>query len=137
MNRPIFVIDTNILVDYPDIIPSNGKAAVVEEPTVDLSDAHIVIPTAVVRELSSFKREASERGKVARLVLRRLRSIFEGKSLEMGESYILKSGIQIGEQVFSILPVHKNFKKVCPFRRVKMIWTDKSFWRRLPWSLSY
>ena len=54
--KPIYVIDTNVLVDYPDIIPSEHGAATLDEPTMDLSKAHIVIPTAVTRELSSFKK---------------------------------------------------------------------------------
>lgn len=113
--KPIYVIDTNILVDYPDIIPSGGEANDLKEPTVDLSKAHIVIPTAVVRELSSFKKEASERGKAARMVLKRLRSLVEGEDIEMAGSYTLKHPIDIDEQSFSILPVHKNFKKALPF----------------------
>ena len=113
--RSIFVIDTNILVDYPDIIPSDEGTNTLREPTVDLSNAHIVIPTAVVRELSSFKKEASERGKAARTVLKRLRSIFEGRDIEMVGAYTLSYEVEIGEQAFSILPVHKNFKKILPF----------------------
>ena len=120
-DKSIYVIDTNVLVDYPDIIPSEHGAAVLEEPTVDLSKAHIVIPTAVIRELSSFKKEASERGKAARTILRRLRPMFEQanttleKYLTMGESYDLKSLVRVGEQCFSILPVHKSFKDSLPF----------------------
>ena len=53
-----YVIDTNILVDYVDIIPSIGGTEFrPEEPTIDLTGAHIVVPTAVIRELSSFKKE--------------------------------------------------------------------------------
>ena len=115
MSDLIFVLDTNILVDYPDIIPNGNGVPELEEPTVDLSNAHIVIPTAVIRELSSFKREASERGKTARVILKRLRSLFETADLEMNESYGLKSGVLVGNQVFSVFPIHKNFKKSLPF----------------------
>ena len=119
--KPIYVIDTNVLVDYPGIIPSEHGAATLDEPTMDLSKAHIVIPTAVTRELSSFKKEISERGKVARMILKRLRPIFEqanlvtGEHLTMGDSYSLNSPVRVGEQDFSILPVHKSFKKSLPF----------------------
>ena len=78
-SRPIYIIDTNILVDYVEIIP-NGHNFQPEEPTVDLSHAHLVIPTAVIRELSSFKGEKTERGKAARKALRRIRSLVEGES---------------------------------------------------------
>lgn len=109
--RPIYVVDTNVIVDYVDIIP-DGVEHQPEEPTVDLSHAHIVIPTAVVRELSSFKGEKSDRGKAAITALRRIRRIVEGELHSMGESYALKSPIRVhgGDQLFSVLPVHKNFK---------------------------
>ena len=114
--QPIYVIDTNILVDYVDIIP-NGEKIRLEEPLIDLSEAHLVIPTAVVRELSSFKGEKSERGKAARLVLKRLRKIVEGKVCSMEEVYHLKAPINFPNegQTISILPVHKRFKEALPF----------------------
>ena len=114
--QPIYVIDTNILVDYVDIIP-NGEKIRLEEPLIDLSEAHLVIPTAVVRELSSFKGEKSERGKAARLVLKRLRKIVEGKVCSMEEVYHLKAPIKFPNegQTISILPVHKRFKEALPF----------------------
>ena len=116
MNMPIYVIDTNILVDYPDISPPEQGEVTLKEPTIDLSEAHIVIPTAVVRELSTFKREvSSERGKNARLVLKRLRSIFESRGTGMDNSYHLASSVQVGKQAFSVLPVHKDFKNCLPF----------------------
>ena len=118
MERPIYVIDTNILVDYPDIIPPvEGAAVNVREPTVDLSSADIVIPTAVVRELSSFKREKSERGRVARKILRRLREHVEGASRPMGASYRMLAPTMLNEAGvgLSILPVHKNFRRALPF----------------------
>lgn len=115
MDKPFFVIDTNILVDYPDIIPSEGETVVLEEPTVDLSNGHIVIPTAVIRELSKFKKETSERGKMARKILKRLRELFEGQRLGMNDSYNLKSGVAVGDKIFSILPIHKRFKDSLPF----------------------
>ena len=57
--RMVYVVDTNVLIDYVDIIQTNGSGDMLEEPTIDLSEAHLVIPTAVIRELSSFKNEKS------------------------------------------------------------------------------
>ena len=55
-DQSVWVIDTNIIIDYDGIIPGKeGKQP--HEPTVDLSEAHLVIPTVVVRELSNFKGE--------------------------------------------------------------------------------
>ena len=117
-NQPIYVIDTNVLVDYPDIIPEpGGSAPVLEEPTVDLSNANLVVPTAVVRELSGFKNEASGRGRVARVVSRRLRDIMEGKINTIEDIYNLRAPVcgVAGTTSISILPVHKNFKQCLPF----------------------
>lgn len=71
-----YVLDTNILIDCVDIIPDKTSRAP-EEPTLDLSDAHIIIPTVVIRELSSFKKENSDHGRTARTALRRIRNLFE------------------------------------------------------------
>lgn len=115
IDKPIFVIDTNILVDYPNIIPTGKGVEELEGATVDLSNAHLVIPSAVVREVSSFKRESSERGKASRKVLRNLRGISEEYSPDMEESYNMYQSKVIGDQCITVLPIHKNFKKCLPF----------------------
>ena len=112
--RPTYVIDTNVLVDYPDIIP-NGHSSHPEAPTVDLEGAHLVIPSAVIRELSSFKKEKSDRGKVARVVLKRLRKLMESGLSPMKDNYGLEAWIEKGGMLISVLPVHKDFKKSLPF----------------------
>lgn len=117
-DRLTYVIDTNVLVDYVDIIPSpESPGATPEEPTIDLTGAHLVIPTAVIRELSSFKKEKSERGKVARVALKRIRGLTEGRIESMGDIYHLGAPLLFTQtkQTLSILPVHKNFKKALPF----------------------
>ena len=68
--KKVYVIDTNILIDYMDIIQNGEKGPT--DPTVDTSHAHLVIPMVVILELSKFKEEKSDRGKAARAVLRRL-----------------------------------------------------------------
>ena len=55
--RKYYVIDTNILIDYPDLIPRlDGTVVELDSPTVDLTGAHLVIPSVVIRELSNFKK---------------------------------------------------------------------------------
>ncbi len=115
-DQSVWVIDTNIIIDYDGIIPGKeGKQP--HEPTVDLSEAHLVIPTVVVRELSNFKGEKSDRGVAARTVIRRLRNLFEGDIHTMGDVYNLRAPITVGygNQLISILPVHKDFWKCLPF----------------------
>lgn len=112
----IYVVDTNILVDYVDIIPGSSERKP-EEPTIDLTGSHIVIPTAVIRELSSFKRESTDRGKAARTVLRRIRELFEGKNCKINEAYSMLAPVSVPErdQLISVLPVHKSFRNCLPF----------------------
>lgn len=114
--KPIYVIDTSVIVDYVDIIPDE-RAAQPDEPSIDLSDAHLVIPTTVVQELSKFKAEKSEHEKAANIALERLRKIFEGKICSMDEAYHLEATVKVANsgQTISILPVHKNFKESVPF----------------------
>ena len=117
--KPIYVLDTNIIIDYPNIIP-NGEIFVPNHPTIDLSRAHIVIPTAVIRELSNFKTETTtDRGRIAREVLKKLRNLFEGHEISPEESYQCAKPIEShsnSEQVFSILPVSEEFIAQSSFR---------------------
>ena len=47
-DRKYYVIDTNILIDYPDLIPQlDGTVVELDSPTVDLTGAHLVIPSVV------------------------------------------------------------------------------------------
>ena len=112
-DRLTFVIDTNVLIDYIDIIPSpDGKEVTLEESTVDLSGANIVIPSIVIRELSGFKKEKSERGKAARAALKRIREIVEySERHTIDDVYNLNAPMNLiaNDQTLSILPVHKNF----------------------------
>lgn len=117
--QKFYIIDTNILVDYVDVIPSPDNPGVaLEKPTIDLTGAHLVIPSVVISELSSFKREKSERGKAARTVLKRIRQMVESNPTPTaGQAYRLEAPIEIKEreQLISILPVHKKFKDTSPF----------------------
>lgn len=113
---PIYVVDTNVIVDYVDIICGREEDQPAE-PTVDLSHAHIVVPTAVVRELSSFKKENSERAKAAQIALKRIRQL-ESRASSIGASYELCHSLLTpynGDQRISVLPVHRDFEKSLPF----------------------
>ena len=117
MKEMFYVVDTNVLIDYPSIIRCE-EAEFFEEPSIDLTDAHIIIPTAVVRELSSFKKEIStDRGKAARSVLKRLRKIVENNGHSMRDFYELDAEIALknGPQKVSILPISKAETKDLPF----------------------
>lgn len=119
MSRKIYVIDTNVLVDYPDIIPYE-TAARPEQPTVEVETAHLIIPSAVIRENSSFKKEHTERGYTSRIFLKNERNEVEKNPVpSMEEVYNLEPGatIKIGgkDTPVSLLPVHKSFKRCLPF----------------------
>lgn len=108
MQRKTYVLDTNIIVDYVDIIPDRSSRPP-EDPTIDLSEAHIVIPTAVIKELSSFKKETSDRGRAARIALKRLRGIFENcGDYKFKDFYELNCPVksEFNNQLFSIFPIN-------------------------------
>lgn len=111
-----YVLDTNVLIDYPEIIP-NGKNYILDNPSIDLTGAHLVIPSAVVRELANHKKEMSDRGVACRAVLNRLDYLDEGQPKDIYKSYNLENPIKIrdGTQLLSTLPVAKDFKKFLPF----------------------
>lgn len=113
--KKIYVIDTNILIDYMDIIQNGDKSPT--DPTIDASNAHLVIPMVVVLELSKFKKEKSERGKAARKVINRLRGLTEGKITTMKDAYSMKAPIRVknGKQIISFMPIHRDFAKSLPF----------------------
>lgn len=113
--KKVYVIDTNILIDYMDIIQNGEKGPT--DPTIDVSNAHLVIPMVVVLELSKFKKEKSDRGKAARAVLRRLDALTGGKITTMKDAYEMKAPIKVnnGKQIISLLPVHRDFARTLPF----------------------
>ncbi|MCL1840026.1 PhoH family protein [Candidatus Saccharibacteria bacterium] len=115
-SMPIFVVDTNIAIDYPDIIP-NGENSIPNDPTVDTSKAHIVVPTAVIRELSKFKNEPTDRGRSSREVLRRVRTLVENKGLDIDKVYALDNPIEVKHHsmLFSILSVNRDFQSKLSF----------------------
>lgn len=114
-----YVVDTNIIIDYVDIIPRLESEKVVEpvDPSIDFTGARLVIPSTVVRELSRFKKEHSERGKASREALRRIRKLFKTKCRTMHEIYNLagEAEVEVGGCRYVLLPIHKNFKKQVPF----------------------
>ena len=115
----IYVLDTNVLVDYPDIIPdAEGNTRIFDNPLVSLAGSHIVVPSAVVRELSSFKDEAAtDRGRAARLVLDRLRMWRVKTVFGMETNYMLEAPIKLPDgRLLSVLPVSADFKGGLPFR---------------------
>jgi PhoH-like ATPase len=114
---PVFTVDTNILIDYPDIIP-NGEDSTPVDPTIDTRGAHIVIPTTVVWELSKLKGElATDRGRAAREAIRRLRALVEGQDFTLEKVLKLDNPITLKHEgtLFSILPLTKEFVAELPF----------------------
>ena len=114
-----YVIDTNVIIDYVDILPKLGDGEVAEPvyPSIDFTDTRLIIPSTVIRELSKFKKEHSERGYASREALKRIRKLFNVKCRTMKEIYNLKetANVKAQERVYALLPIHKNFKKQSPF----------------------
>lgn len=71
MNEKLYVLDTNVLLHDPRSMFS-------------FAGAHVCIPGVMIEELDSFKREGTDRGRSARLVVRLLDELRERGSLSKG-----------------------------------------------------
>ena len=117
MQNPVYVLDTNVLIDYPDIIP-NGDNSSPAEPSIDFTGANLVIPTTVIRELSAHKKETNDRGYACRKVLKRLRAITDSaENPSIMSVYAMDAKIPVlgGKFYISILPVGRYERNIGPF----------------------
>ena len=94
-----YVIDTNIIIDNPDIIPTKRGFKKLAIQNIDLKNSCIVIPDTVLHELKSFRHESSERSFIASKVLSRidelLQSVLADESSKLGRDPNLDIGNQI------------------------------------------
>ena len=94
-----YVIDTNIIIDNPDIIPTKNGFKKLAIQNIDLKNSCIVIPDTVLHELKSFRAESSERSFIAGKVLSRidelLQSVLADESSKLGRDPNLDIGNQI------------------------------------------
>ena len=67
-----YVIDTNIIIDNPDIIPTKRGFKKLTIKNIDLKNSCIVIPDTVLHELKSFRGESSERSFIAGKIINRI-----------------------------------------------------------------
>ena len=102
----IFVLDTNVLLDCPDIIydptDPNWRAPLNFDPCLD--NAHLVIPSIVHDELEGIKKGHDWRSREAKLVLRRLAKLMPLQNGSLQASLDLSSPIKtgLGTQTISI-----------------------------------
>ena len=94
-----YVIDTNIIIDNPDIVPTKNGFKKLAIQNIDLKNSCIVIPDTVLHELKSFRAESSERSFIAGKVLSRidelLQSVIADESSKLGHDPNLDIGNQI------------------------------------------
>jgi len=93
-----YIIDTNIIIDNPDIIPTKRGFKKLAIQNIDLKNSCIVIPDTVLHELKSFRSESSERGFIAGKVINRIdelqQSVLNNQNKLSYDSYI-----DIGNQI--------------------------------------
>jgi len=93
-----YIIDTNIIIDNPDIIPTKRGFKKLSIQNIDLKNSCIVIPDTVLHELKSFRSESSERGFIAGKVINRIdelqQSVLNNQNKLSYDSYI-----DIGNQI--------------------------------------
>ena len=72
LKEKYYVIDTNIIIDNPDIIPTKRGFKKLAIQNIDLKNSCIVIPDTVLHELKGFRNESSERSFIAGKVINRI-----------------------------------------------------------------
>ena len=99
LKEKYYVIDTNIIIDNPDIIPTKNGFKKLAIKNIDLKNSCIVIPDTVLHELKSFRSESSERSFIAGKVLSRIdelvQSVLADESSKLGRDPYLSIGNQI------------------------------------------
>ena len=117
MAMKYYVVDTNVIIDYTDIIP-NGKPLTLDTPSVDLTGQCLVVPVAVIKELDKFKNEQGDRGHAAREALKRLDAITQRANVNIKDVNTLKSPVMVENGGYSILvlPVDYRFCNAVSFR---------------------
>ena len=118
-NQKIYVVDTNVVIDYVDLVPEEGISPPLRDPSVELAGAKVVIPTAVIRELSKLKKEKfSDRGRGATIALDRLSQLAIKTGTDISRIYTIEHPLTLPTDTdyeLVILPVHKNFARCLPF----------------------
>lgn len=116
----IFVLDTNVLLACPDIIydPTDPDWRKPLNFDPDLDGAHLVIPSVVHDELEGIKKGHDWRARTASLVLKRLAKLMPYYNGSLQASLDLSSPVKtgLGNQILSVLQIHKNFQNVLPIR---------------------
>lgn len=93
-----YVIDTNIIIDNPDIIPTKNGFKKLAIKNIDLKNSCIVIPDTVLHELKSFRSESSERGFIAGKVIHRIDEL-QQSVLDNQDKLGYDARINIGNQI--------------------------------------
>ena len=93
-----YVIDTNIIIDNPDIVPTKRGFKKLAIQNIDLKNSCIVIPDTVLHELKSFRSESSERGFIAGKVINRIDEL-QQSVLNNQDKLSYDSYIDIGNQI--------------------------------------
>ena len=93
-----YVIDTNIIIDNPDIIPTKRGFKKLAIQNIDLKNSCIVIPDTVLHELKGFRNESSERSFIAGKVINRIDEL-QQSVLNNQDKLGCDSYIDIGNQI--------------------------------------
>ena len=93
-----YVIDTNVIIDNPDIVPTKNGFKKLAIQNIDLKNSCIVIPDTVLHELKSFRSESSERGFIAGKVINRIDEL-QQSVLNNQDKLSYDSYIDIGNQI--------------------------------------
>jgi len=128
-----YVIDTNIIIDNPDIIPTKRGFKKLAIKNIDLKNSCIVVPDTVLHELKSFRNEATERGFIAGKVIHRIDEL-QQSVLDNQDKLGYDARINIGNQIafkncsraFMVIKSTESAEQVDALNRlVRLVTNDK------------
>lgn len=109
MEKSVYVVGADVLMDYPDIVQLTTERPVNSTP--DLSNAHLAIPLAAIREISKYAGTGDNKKEAIRWLLKRLRDLAENTVVKpMLSVYKLQASMKVpdSDQEISLIPMRQE-----------------------------
>lgn len=109
MEKSVYVVGADVLMDHPDIVQLTTERSA--NLTPNLSDAHLAIPLAAIREISKHVGVGDNKSQTRRYLLKRLRGLTESTVVKpMLSVYKLQASMKVpdSDQEISLVPMRQE-----------------------------
>ena len=116
MAKSVYVVGVDVLMEYPDIVQLTAERTT--NPTLNLNDAHLVIPLAAIREVSNHAGGGNNKEEARRWLLKRLRDLVESTVVKpMLSVYKLQASMKVPDsnQEISLIPMRREIMQCSLF----------------------